>query len=215
MKLHISLLLACVTISTYCSTPVMAATAYDDLDGEGGPKDEVADPRIDDGSLGSDIRLAASAMDDLIYGYIDGLLDVDISKQMSECDYWKRHAEQTFDDSWDLIKQSLSVWSIKYKLDMVTKAFTDILQITPGIFEDLKQCKGLEGSMDEVTEWAEKATDIKFMIDNLSSNISKNWFQISTMAVQISFKAVKLDWNGIGHDMGALIKQFIELPEKD
>ena len=42
----------------------------------------------------------------------------------------------------------------------------------------------------------------------------KNWFKMSTMLISIPFKAAAQDWKGLGHDIGSLIKDFVEVPEQ-
>lgn len=37
-------------------------------------------------------------------GYVGGLLDTDLSKEMRKCGYWKANARKSFDDAYDLLQ---------------------------------------------------------------------------------------------------------------
>lgn len=50
-----------------------------------------------------EIGVIGGGIDEFIYGYVNGILDANITKEMKECDYWKQHAEKSFNTAYDLI----------------------------------------------------------------------------------------------------------------
>jgi len=42
-----------------------------------------------------------TGVDDFIYGYINGLLDANLTVELKECDTWRHNAEKGFNGAWD------------------------------------------------------------------------------------------------------------------
>lgn len=101
-------------------------------------------------------------------------------------------------------------WDQKYKL--FVKSFGIMIKITPYIFEDLKKCDEIVENLEEVTEWLNANTDLTFSIKNMGANMLKNWLQIGGLSMSITYKAASKDWEGLGHDIGEVTKNLIELP---
>ena len=43
-----------------------------------------------------EVAVIGGGVDDFIYGYVNGILDANITKEMKQCDYWKTNAENKF-----------------------------------------------------------------------------------------------------------------------
>lgn len=132
---------------------------------------------------------------------------------MKDCDKWREHAGDTFDFAYDQLQQSLDVFlSFSERFDLVKDAFGNILLVTPNIISDLLDC----GILQDVTlaaKWVNRNDDIGILIQDLIANMLKNWFKMSTMLISIPFNAASQNWKGLGHDIGSLIKDLVELPD--
>lgn len=45
-----------------------------------------------------------SGVDDFIYGYMNGLLDANLTTELKVCGTWKHNAEKGFNEAWDLVQ---------------------------------------------------------------------------------------------------------------
>merc|ERR1712226_412851 len=92
-------------------------------------------------------------VDDFILGYLNGVLDTDVTDQFYKCDSWRTHAEDTFNTAWDLLEQSLDVFmSFSEKFDLFKDAIGNILMVTPNIVSDLFDC-GIVKDVSSVAKW--------------------------------------------------------------
>ena len=103
-------------------------------------------------------------IDDFILGYLNGLLDTDVTDQFKECDTWRQHAGDTFDLAWDLLQQSLDIYlSFSDKFDLVKDALGNILMVTPNIISDLFGC-GLVQDVSNVAKWVNYNDDVGYLV---------------------------------------------------
>jgi len=129
-------------------------------------------------------------IDDFILGYLNGLLDADMTDQFKKCDKWRVHAKDSFNIAWDLLEQSLDIWlSFSEKFDFVKDALGNILLVTPDIIKDVLDC-GLVEDVSTVAKWVNYNDDPTLLVQNLITNLLKNWFKMATMMISIPIKAV-------------------------
>ena len=75
---------------------------------------------------------------DIVTGYIDGLLQVNLKQSQHNCDYYKRHAKKSFElalDDWDRANDFWLSWNKKIKL--TEDGLAKILNVTPQIIIDI------------------------------------------------------------------------------
>ena len=137
---------------------------------------------------------------DIVTGYIDGLLQVNLKASQHKCDYYKRHAKKSFEtalDDWDRANDFWLSWN--KKINLTEEGLAKILNVTPEIIEDIHtHCDGLEVSDAQFNKWMHKYKDPNALMKKVISNLAKH----GIVLVQFIFTSLAHLSDGKFYDCG-------------
>ena len=105
--------------------------------------------------------LSPDNFQDMIAGYVDGLMGIQIRGQLDKCHDVTYHAQLTFSKSVDNLRDAITNWLEPFTNKVA--AFHDsiywILQITPGMVEDFQHCPIITEDTKILEGWSERHPD--------------------------------------------------------
>ena len=117
--------------------------------------------------------LSSDQLMEIVTGFIDGLLKVNLKAHQYKCDYYKRHSKKSFQqalDDWDKANDYWLSWDRKIKL--TETGLTRVLNVLPNIIEDIHdKCDGLQVTDKQFKLWMHKYQNPNKLMKKVVKNL--------------------------------------------
>ena len=161
--------------------------------------------------LAGALILSPEAFKDMIAGYLDGLLNIGVRGQLDQCNGVTAHAQSNFSKSVDKLREVITNWWEPFTNKIA--AFHDsiywILQITPGMVNDLQHCPILTVDTHILEDWSSRHHDPAAFAQQFLDNLNSHIFAITGSVMSTIQSLADQHFYDFGHGMGSIVRQTL------
>ena len=156
-------------------------------------------------------QLTSEQVNELLIGYIDGLLGVTLKNEETECLGTLDTAKYQFNEGFSKIQRTLDFWMpFNKKSQLFAEGMNEMLETTPKMVMGLTQnCNIVGEDGDIILAWQKRNPNLPALMMKVSKNITKNILTIAGTMVGAATEMFQAHYYDAGHQVGHLVDTLI------